>query len=62
MGVDAVHDTAPPPREGAAAGRRCEGPSCGCRHDVRFDHVSKLWLCLRCWANVDPKEYGRPGR
>lgn len=44
--------------------RKCEGWGCGRISGplpvgtVRYDHVSKKWLCNECWAKVDPTAPG----
>jgi hypothetical protein len=52
----------PPPEPGPEKPRLCEGWNCGSHFDVRYDHVSKAWLCLWCWAKVNPVTYGLPKR
>lgn len=38
--------------------RNCEGWACRETKDIRFDQISKKWLCVKCWARVDPSRHG----
>lgn len=36
--------------------KRCENPSCRETHGIKYDKISKMYLCATCWSLVDPRK------